>query len=312
VQKAREVAHWLGLDARYAALAGRPDGGIKAARAQLVAGRSIGDEPFLISQLVRIACANNASQSAMQVLAWGKPKDGLAELQAELRTEADFPWLLTGLRGERAIIDKAFADFEAGKLKFSDFRSMMGGSNDSPLEAVGAQLYKGLLPGDHAKALEMLNAYIAAAKLPPHEQLAAIKAIPLPPRPPEEFRYIISSLLLPACGKVSEASIRARSLLLAASVAIACERFRIAHRRWPNSLDEIPKSILPELPADPCDGQPLRYSHLLDGIAVYSVGVGAELDSARQRRREEGDPLAELGIGWKLWNPEKRGIPNAP
>src|SRR6185437_5465212 len=50
VQKAREVAYWLGLDARYAALAGQPDRGIKAARAQLVAGRSIGDEPFLISQ----------------------------------------------------------------------------------------------------------------------------------------------------------------------------------------------------------------------------------------------------------------------
>ncbi len=311
VQKAREVAYWLALDSRYAALAGHPDRGIRAARAQLVAGRSIGDEPFLISQLVRIACANNAAQSALQVLAWGKPQDGLAELQAEFRTEADFPWLLTGLRGERAIVDKAFADFEAGKLKFRDVRAMVGGSNDNPLEALGAQLYKGLLPGDHAKSLEMLNAYIAAAKLPPHQQLAAFQAIPLPPRPPEEFRYIITSLLLPACQKVTQASLRARAQLLAASTAIACERFRMANGRWPNSLNEIPKSMLPEVPTDPCDGLPLRYQELPDGIAVYSVGVGVELESARQRRRQEGDPLAELGIGWKLWNPEKRGIPIA-
>ncbi|HEY2909642.1 MAG TPA: hypothetical protein VGI99_05325, partial [Gemmataceae bacterium] len=202
-----------------------------------------------------------------------------------------------------------FADFEAGKLKFRDFRAMMGGSNDNPLEAVGAQLYKGLLPSDNAKSLEMLNAYIAAAKLPPHQQLAAFKAIPRPPRPPEEFRYIITSLLLPACGKVTEASLRARAQLLAASTAIACERFRIANRRWPNSLDEIPKGILPEVPTDPCDGQPLRCQQLPDGIAVYSVGLGLEQDQNRQRRRQERDPLAELGIGWKLWNPEKRGIP---
>src|SRR5438876_11774909 len=95
VQKARELVVLLEYDASLAALEGDPDRGIRAARAGLVIARSIGEEPFLISQLVRIACARIAVQSAIQVLAWGQPTEGLAELQAELRNEADLPWLLS-------------------------------------------------------------------------------------------------------------------------------------------------------------------------------------------------------------------------
>jgi hypothetical protein len=310
VQKARDIAWLLRHEAELAALAGRPDEAVADVRAALVVGQSIGEEPFLISQVVRMACVRTASQAALQVLAWSEPKAGLAELQAELRREADYPWLLTGLRGERGVIDVAFRQFEAGKIKFRDLAITVGENRpNNPLETIGAELYHGLLPGDHAKALELLGAYMAAAKLPPHEQVAAFQAIPLPSRPPEELRYVVTSLILPACQKVSESALRARAEALAASAAIACERFRIANKRWPKSLEEIPKSILPEIPLDPCDGQPLRFLAMEDGVAIYSVGVGVVKESTRQARRADGDPLADLGIGWKLWNPDRRRIP---
>src|SRR5262249_49553545 len=156
-----------------AALEGDPARALRSARAGLVVARSIGDEPLLISQLVRIACTRVAVQSALQTLAWGEPKDGLAELQAEFRAEADYPWLLTGLRGERGAMDQLFTAIESGKVTARDFAAL-GIKPPVVFEDVMLRLYKGLLPGDRAKYLETLTAYIEAAKKPPHEQRAAL------------------------------------------------------------------------------------------------------------------------------------------
>ena len=240
VQKAREVAALLEYDALLSALENDTEAGLDAAHAALNVGRSIADEPFLISQLVRLACCRLSTQSAMQVLAWGEPRKGLAELQAAYRAEADVPFLLNGLRGERAVLHEMFAGLESGELGYKDI-VIHGVQKEGPAQEAAFYLYKGLLPGDHAKALEVLSAYIAAAKLPHHEQCAALEAIPIPPGPPEDFRYIITRLLIPACGKVATAALRTRAELLAASTAIACERYRLQHGRWPESLEELPK-----------------------------------------------------------------------
>jgi len=248
-QKVRELAGVLGYDANLAALEGQPDRGLRAARAELLIARSIGDEPFLISQLIRMACARMAMQSALQVLAWRKPKEGLAELQQELLAEAEFNGLLAGLRGERGIVDATFEGLRSGKFPLNK----LGGDTDAgggPGGAISFQLYRGLLPGDQAKSLELLTAAVRAAQLPPHERLAALNAIPIPPGPPDEFRYLMTRLLVPAWLKVADAGIRNRADLLSASVAIACERYRLANKRWPDSLEAIPKSILPEIPTD--------------------------------------------------------------
>ena len=245
-------------------------------------------------------------QSAMQVLAWGEPRQGLAELQAAFCAEADVPYLLNGLRGERAALHQLFKGLESGELGYEDL-VIQGVQKSGPAHNAVFYLYKGLLPGDHAKALEVLSAYIAAAKLPPQEQQAALQAIPIPPGPPEDFRFIVTRLLTPACGKVAMASLRTRAELLAASTLIACERYRQARGHWPEYLGEIPKDILADTPIDPFTGISLVYRRLPDGIAIYSVG---EIDAATARRQVDyNDPMAGLGIGWRIWDPAARRQP---
>ena len=56
---------------------------------------------------------------------------------------------------------------------------------------------------------------------------------------------------------LKDANITAR--IRAARVAIAVERFRLAHDQLPQSLAELGSSGVGALPADPFDGQPLRY-----------------------------------------------------
>src|SRR5262249_4979768 len=137
--------------------------------------------------------------------------------------------------------------------------------------------YRALLPGDHAKTLEILTAYCAAAQLPPHEQLAALKAVPIPKGPPDEFRYILTRLLIPACEKVGEADLRCRATLLSAATAIACERFRLKNNRWPRELAELTPAFLPAVPTNPFDGKPIGYRTFADRIAVYCFWANAPL-----------------------------------
>jgi hypothetical protein len=305
----RTMLDYVAYDSRLAVLDGKPELGLQSVRAQLVLARSIGDEPLLISQLVRMACARSATESALQTLAWSEPKEGLADLQTEFREEADVPHLLYGLRGERGMMDRVFEGLESGKFSLRELKTF-GLGKPKMLDAAALHLYRGLLPGDWAMALKLFTEYIAAAKLPPHERQAAFARIPIPPRPPESYRYIVTRLLLPAADKVCTADLRTRADLMTASVALACERFRLAHGRWPDRLDEIAREILPEVPLDPFTGEPMQYLRLTDGVAVYTVGDDDE--AAMERRKTAGDLLAGIGRGWKLWDQPHRGLPPLP
>ncbi|HYH66640.1 MAG TPA: hypothetical protein VD866_18235 [Urbifossiella sp.] len=310
VQNTREVFEILEVDAKLAALEGQPDRGVAAARAGLVATRAIGDEPFLISQLVRIAGAQVAANAGMQVIAWGEPKDdrGLAAFQVALRAEADHPYLLTGLRGERASLDRVFDGLENGTIPPNDVLGMVAGAGSKNVLVFPAfALYKGLLPGDRAMSLKLFTEMIEAAKKPPHEQKKAMAEVKLPFGDSGHYRYVVTKMMLPATQKVGEASIRARASLLTASAAVACERFRLARGRWPVSLAEIPADVLPPLPPDPYTGGAIRYRTDADGTAA----VWTAADDIQQQRPANGepdeDPLRGVGRGWKLWPPALRG-----
>lgn len=83
---------------------------------------------------------------------------------------------------------------------------------------------------------------------------------------------------------------------------VACERYRIRHGRWPESLQALVPEFLDKVPTDPYDGQPLRYRRLPDGAIVYSVGPN---------RKDEGGTRTDAkrnhdDIGRRLWDPNKR------
>ena len=78
---------------------------------------------------------------------------------------------------------------------------------------------------------------------------------------------------------------------------IALERFRVANGRWPDSLDEVPKTILPETPIDPFTGQPIRIARVSDGWAVYCVGCDLEDNGGNLDPRVAGQvPRLRLGV----------------
>lgn|GEM_PF-3592086 len=316
LDKTRRVGNLLQYDAHLAVLDKNPTRGINAARAALGVARSIGDEPFFVSQLVRIACANVAAQTTAQVLAWSEPTEGLAELQADLLAEAEVPWFRIGMRGERAALDKVFRGLEDGSIPPEHWFVYANIKDPGPEAYAAFRAYRPLIPGDHAKTLEITTAYLEAANLPHHEQIAAMKAVSIPKGPPDELRYVLTRLLVPACQKIAEAGLRCRAMLLTAATCVACERFRLKNKRWPRELAELTPTYLPNIPINPFDGQPISYRVLADRIAVYCYWANSPLRQDEQPPEFRDTKVPGIGIGFRVWSPDQRALPplekNAP
>ncbi len=302
-QSMREVASLLDYDAIVHASMNRPNDAVRSAHAILNVGSSaIGDEPFLISQLVRLAVTSISVSATHRTLGLGEPIAGLPELQAAYERELTAPRLVHAFRGERAMMFKLLQNIDDGTLSYNSL--VLTGVGATPLPSVAdlfaGPLYRKHIPAQQAKMIEMYDAFIAADKLSDPERKAALASVQLPPRGTDTlFLY----LLMPAVEKVCDAETRARTELATAVVAIACERHRQRFGRWPESLAAIPKDILPTLPTDPHTGGPLLYAKYDDGVAVYSPGEDLTDDKAVELT---STGKAGTDPGFRLFNPDER------
>jgi len=105
--------------------------------------------------------------------------------------------------------------------------------------------------------------------------------------------------------------VRTKAGLRCAIVAVALERYRRQHSRWPDSLNALVPECLLCLPTDPYDGAPLRYRRLADRVVVYSVGLDGQDNGGNvgQTPVARGLILADLpstDIGFRLWDVKHR------
>jgi hypothetical protein len=98
-----------------------------------------------------------------------------------------------------------------------------------------------------------------------------------------------------------------RAKLRSVVAVLAVERYRLARGRWPESLAALVPEFLAAVPADPYDGQPLRYRRLADGVVVYSVGP----DGADGGGQSNPDPPGP-NFGCMLWDISRRHPPPPP
>ncbi len=169
--------------------------------AMLNASRSLGEEPFLISQLIRISTRMIATASLEWVLAQSTPsEEQLLTLSTAWATDAEEPILLHGLRGERAVCDVMFKNLTEGSISGNAITER--GKTDITFEGFAWWLYRPRLLADRAYYLRWMTQAIEAAGKPLHEQAAAIQALPSI----EEVTHLkIAPLFLPAVEKVAGA-----------------------------------------------------------------------------------------------------------
>jgi hypothetical protein len=305
-QKTRRVVSLLFYDALRQAQRKDPRAALRSCRAALNAARSLGDEPFAISQLIRVACVLQACQGIERTLAQGEPApEDLASLQPLLREEDAFADQLVVARGERASVQETFAAIESGQAPLGHLEGLPAGGGDHPL----GWLLRARFVEAHPAMLDLMTRWVAIAQLPVTEQINAEKELDKEVRE-RRASEPLAVLLLPALQKLADASRRKHAYLRCTDVALACERYRREHREWPASLDSLCPHFLPRVPLDPFDGKPLRYKRVSDGVLIYSVGNDGIDNGGSLDRKNPTRAGADMGL--QLWNVTQRRQPPAP
>jgi hypothetical protein len=147
---------------------------------------------------------------------------------------------------------------------------------------------------------------VETGRLPWPERRAALAALaPDPAGVPE-----LAGLVLLNGARAARSFQTAQARGRAAVAAVALERYRLRHGRWPGALADLVPDLLPAVPRDPFDGQPLRYRRLADGVVIYSVGAD-ETDDGGQLN-DAADAPADTDVGFRLWDVSHRRQPPAP
>ena len=114
-------------------------------------------------------------------------------------------------------------------------------------------------------------------------------------------------MLLPALHNVSQKSARAQSSADLARVAIALERYRLAHGSFPETLDALAPQFLKKIPHDIINSEPLKYRLTPDGqFILYSVGWNGTDDGGLVVLGTGKTPSVDTKQGDWVWKyPEK-------
>lgn len=314
-QFTRTIARLLFLDAVMRTHRGDLNAALDSCRAELVTGRSIGDEPFIISQLVRIAIGVQALQATRRVVGHGEPSDAaLARLQDLLENEYYQPLADRGLRGERASMDELFRRLRHGEVPISALSDERW--KPDPLRPIpGLPPWSKLMFDNYrAIALEWLNEAVSIGDGPTAEQARKWKQWD---KRIDDGRYRwdsgvttrVPALVIPALSTGAMACLRYRAELGAMAILLAAERHRQRTGAWPESVAAIDASILSDPPLDPFTGQPYQVEHRDSRLFVYSIGPNLRDEHGDYNVRKWGTKFADQDdVGAIGWDVKMRGL----
>jgi hypothetical protein len=305
----RYAVSLLRYDGHARAYQGEIDSALASARAMLNVGRSLGDEPFAISQMVRMATESAAVEVIELALAQGEASDAaLVATQKALADEAAEPLMLILCRGERAGIDDVFDKLATGEIKPRD---LFGETMKYPA-AFGKET--SFYQESQAIALRTLTRAVEIAKKPIPEQVPLwdrwLRDQSPRPSPRPDARTFLSSGLVPTLLPVFQAFGRTRALLRSAELAVGLERVRLSRKEWPKPGDPLALAFKDGTPADPFTGKPMKWKPTNSGLVVYSASFDRGDHGGNLENKNVKIPGTD--IGFRLWDAKLRGKAEEP
>ncbi|MFM8360746.1 MAG: hypothetical protein ACKOET_19525 [Verrucomicrobiota bacterium] len=282
VDGVRLAARHLRAAAMAAVLAGDLDAAERRIEEQLKLAGTLAPEPLVISQLVRMAILQIAVQTLQDALSQGRfPADPLRRMAAAFAASVPRGAMERGLIGEMCL----GGDFFRTPASQS---GLVGGGAPSAV-FLGAYGLLGLRAADEVYFLVTMRDMIEASPLEGPVRLGRMDEIEARLARDRARRWpvhLLSGMLLPAFTKFADKAASAEAMVVAAQVACALEGYRVARAgTLPERLESLVPEWLAAVPADPFDGQPLRYLRQGAGYTVYSVGEDRKDSGGRERPR---------------------------
>lgn len=288
---------WLKTEAQHLRLEtilaiehGDESGALACLRGTQGLATALKDEPFLISQLVRIAIQLSVVIEGERLLS----RQALGE--ADLgRLSAIFESIgMAGALKQSFIAERAssLSVYEMSESTLKAIEHTSDAADEEPVNPAYAQFgikllnLTGIVSADRRFMLETMERAVKLAGDNSPESLVEIdvlfdrverQKLGIPPK-------LISGLMLPSLKRVAPKFTAMEARRRSGLLAIAIERFRLGNRgRLPDRLEDLVPSYVAEVPVDPFDGKPLRYKSLEKGFVVYSVGADRADNSGRER-----------------------------
>jgi hypothetical protein len=245
---------------------------------------SLDGRPDLISLLIRTSASIAANRALARYLPYAELSDGnLTELQTAVNNLEFRDEFVAAVRGERVTTLLAFPQVYE--------------------PADGQPMYPGFAKwSDQLLYLRLMQHAEQAAHLAPPNNIEACRIAENQAN--ETFHSwrgygcFVCAMMIPALTQVAVAVAQAEENRDATIFALAAERYRLRHGKWPDTLSDVPPDLLPlswtdRIPVDPFNGQPLRYSIADEDLRVYSVGQNKTDDGGFDDPRE-GDMIIHV------------------
>lgn len=306
----RRAGKALALDIQEAAR--QSDGAtvVADARAMLGIAGHAREHPIVINNLVGTAVAHLGTRTLGDILS-AKPEalddEHLVQLAHLLAADTDELFTVR-VSGERMsfkdVVQRIYTNDEDGdgRMTSEGLRSLylLGGPNgpfkdDRVLQSgAGGLIGLATAPGKClaiASRRELLQEYDAIMDLSEaqtHRPLWEITTFPAEDRvdaltssPMNRLRYSPLVMLVP---HLQHARIGAEYAAMesdAVMVAMGLELYRRRHGDWPGNLERLVPDLLPSIPPDRFDGEPMRYALINGGPVLYSIGYDRDDDGGK-------------------------------
>jgi hypothetical protein len=255
---------------------------------------SVKEEPFLISHLVRLGCAQRAVQPIWEGLAEHRWSDAqLQELETRLQQYNFIADTKKPLATEQAA---GIAIIELVRKKGLGYLNYLDNPEEAPTAADGklanfigfVLVPRGWYDQEELNYCRGFNLQLATAldtakqRVSPTRVKADAEAL-YQMMCPTGFagtplgrilhHRVMAQMLLPALGQVILRSATIQTAFNQAAIACALERYRLANGHFPEKLEALAPRFMSPLPNDVLTGEPYKYRLRDDGrFVLYSVG----------------------------------------
>jgi hypothetical protein len=254
-------------------------------RMALYLGDAIGNEPILVSKLVRVAILQQALQPVWEGLKEHKWSGAqLAGLQ-QLFSNYDFLAETTdAFRGERALVNDFMDQFRTVKrAEYMQAFSNAGPPNDAQTLMFyfvpSAVFYQNQLKINRIYQ-ELFLPMVTPAQHRVHPEIDTDGKVEEQIEKGFPGYRVFARMLVPSISKAAMKMANAQVVADQAMLACALERYRLANNQLPASLDELKPRFIDRIPHDVINGEPLKYRRINDQqFALYSVGWNQKDDN---------------------------------